>query len=279
MSYTYDKFLKPLRENDKILRIFDNSNTIKYNINPFSVQRLFVVDLNLNISLTGNRNIILDFNNSSDAKESLVKLQNYIDILRNRATPVVEKEIDEFVSQSIESAPFLSSINGSTASGQTFSISGDSNISGQITTSNGTHQIALQLTGIIPVERGGLGNQTFAQNELLIAGTNSIQSSGYRIDDGGENDKTLWTAERIKQQVQDVSPFAYKEIPDGEIDSTNKVFFLRDTPENNSEHIFLNGLLQHKNLDYTMTGRRINFIDAPRTGSIVVCTYRILETC
>jgi hypothetical protein len=276
MSYTYETLLKPLRENDKILRIYDETNVIKYNINPFSVQRLFVVESNLNISLTGNRNIIIDFENSNDAKQSLVQIQNYIDILKNRTTPVVDKEIEQYVTQS---AGFIKSINGSSASVQTLSIQNGSNINGQISRTGGDHLITLELTGIIPIEKGGLGNQTFTQNELLIAGTNSIQSSGYRIDDGGENDKTLWTAERIKQQVLEVSPFAYKEIPDGEIDSTNKVFFLRDTPENNSEHIFLNGLLQHKNLDYTMTGRRINFIDPPRTGSIVVCTYRILETC
>jgi hypothetical protein len=276
MSYTYETLLKPLRENDKILRIYDETNVIKYNINPFSVQRLFVVESNLNISLTGNRNIIIDFENSNDAKQSLVQIQNYIDILKNRTTPVVDKEIEQYVTQS---AGFIKSINGSSASVQTLSIQNGSNINGQISRTGGAHLITLELTGIIPIEKGGLGNQTFTQNELLIAGTNSIQSSGYRIDDGGENDKTLWTAERIKQQVLEVSPFAYKEIPDGEIDSTNKVFFLRDTPETNSEHIFLNGLLQHKNLDYTMTGRRINFIDAPRTGSIVVCTYRILETC
>lgn len=277
MSYTYEKFLKPLRENDKIVRIFDTQNTIKYNINPFSVQRIFAVAANLNVSLSGNRNIILDFTTTSEAKEALVKLQNYVDILRNRTTPVIDKEISQFVSQSIESSPFLRSINGSTASSQTFSFTGDANISGNIQTNGGIHQIALELTGIIPLEKGGLGTSSFVGGELLISGTNSIRSSGYKIDDGGEDDKTIWTAERIKQQVLLVSPFAYKEVPDGEIDSVNKIFFLREVPETDSEHIFYNGLLQHKNLDYTMSGRRITFIDAPRSGSLVVCTYRILE--
>ena len=204
MSYTYETLLKPLRENDKILRIYDETNVIKYNINPFSVQRLFVVESNLNISLTGNRNIIIDFENSNDAKQSLVQIQNYIDILKNRTTPVVDKGIEQYVTQS---AGFIKSINGSSASVQTLSIQNGSNINGQISRTGGAHLITLELTGIIPIEKGGLGNQTFTQNEILIAGTNSVQSSGYRIDDGGENDKTLWTAERIKQQVLEVSPF------------------------------------------------------------------------
>ena len=277
MSYTYEKFLKPLRDNDKIIRIFDDTNSVKYNINPFSIQRLFVINSNLNISLTGNRSIIIDFNTQSEAKDALSQLQGFVDILKLRAVPVVDKEISQFVSQSIESAAGLRSINGSTASSQTFSFTGDSNLDVQIQTTGGVHQITMELTGVIPVSKGGLGNTSFVNGELLISGTNSIRSSGYRIDDGGEDDKTIWTAERIKQQVLLVSPFAYKEVPDGEIDSVNKIFFLREVPETDSEHIFYNGLLQHKNLDYTMSGRRITFIDAPRSGSIVVCTYRILE--
>jgi hypothetical protein len=278
MSYNYEKFLKPLREGDKILRIFDDLNVVKYNINPFSVQRVFVSGSNVNISLAGNRTITLDFTSGQEARDSLLKLQQYIDILRGRITPVIDKEVANFVSQSIESAPGIRSINGSTASNQTISATGSSNIDISINTSGGAHQIAIELTGIIPLNKGGLGNATFEEGDLLIAGTSSVQSSGYKIDDGGEDDKTIWSAERIKQQIILVSPFAYKEVPDGEIDGTNTIFFLRDIPESDSEHIFLNGLLQHEFYDYTMTGRRITFIHPPRTGSLVVCTYRILET-
>jgi hypothetical protein len=74
MSYNYEKFLKPLREGDKILRIFDDLNVVKYNINPFSVQRVFVSGSNVNISLVGNRTITLDFTSGQEARDSLLIL-------------------------------------------------------------------------------------------------------------------------------------------------------------------------------------------------------------
>jgi hypothetical protein len=72
------------------------------------------------------------------------------------------------------------------------------------------------------------------------------------------------------------STFIDRELISGNIDSVNKVFSLRFTPELNSEHLFYNGLLQDRGeqLDYLITGKTITFNEPPKIGSKLLCTYR-----
>ena len=65
-----------------------------------------------------------------------------------------------------------------------------------------------------------------------------------------------------------------KEIPVGVINSINKNFNLSFTPVLKSEHVYLNGLLQDVDEDYTITGSTISFIDAPLVGMKIRCSYR-----
>jgi len=68
-----------------------------------------------------------------------------------------------------------------------------------------------------------------------------------------------------------------KENPLGEVDGVNKEFFLSKTPIPNSEHIYLNGLLQELEYDYLINGNKITFIDTPINGMRIKCTYRALQ--
>jgi hypothetical protein len=65
-----------------------------------------------------------------------------------------------------------------------------------------------------------------------------------------------------------------KEIPIGVINNINKNFNLSFTPVLKSEHVYLNGLLQDVDEDYTITGSTITFIDAPLVGMKIRCSYR-----
>ena len=65
-----------------------------------------------------------------------------------------------------------------------------------------------------------------------------------------------------------------RETPSGVLDGINKVFALSEIPELNSEHVYLNGLLQEENYDYTISGITISFIDSPWSGSRLKCSYR-----
>ena len=67
-----------------------------------------------------------------------------------------------------------------------------------------------------------------------------------------------------------------KETPVGVIDGFNTVFLLNHKPITNSEHIFLNGLLQESGEDYLINEREITFNEAPVSGMRIRCTYRTL---
>ena len=42
MSYSYDKFLRPITTTDKNIQIIDNTGIVKYTINPFSVINVMI---------------------------------------------------------------------------------------------------------------------------------------------------------------------------------------------------------------------------------------------
>ncbi len=120
MSYSLNRFLRPLKENDKTIRVFDDRNYPVHTINPFSVLRIFVTNSNLNVALSGNRTIVLDFQSHEETKEALSKLQSFIDQLKQTAPVVVDKETEKYIEKVIQiaSGDGLSSLNGITASNQ-----------------------------------------------------------------------------------------------------------------------------------------------------------------
>jgi hypothetical protein len=275
MSYSFNRFLKPLNESDKTIKIYDNRNYPVHTINPFSVLRLYVSNNNLSIVLTGNMIIVLDFLDSIESKESLVKLQSYVDAIKLNVS-IIENPVDPIDLALLSSG--IGSFNGSTASNQRISISNDENIELglDITTDNSTtaiHNLSIQWTGILPMERGGMNNTYFIPNQILISNLDSVVSSGYSINDVGTTAKDIWSADKILKSIN--STTINKEIPTGLINSVNKIFTLTYEPIKNSEHIYLNGLLQDgdANTDYTIVGNKITFLDAPFTGSKIRCTY------
>lgn len=275
MSYSFNRFLKPLNESDKTIKIYDNRNYPVHTINPFSVLRLYVSNNNLSIVLTGNMIIVLDFLDSIESKESLVKLQSYVDAIKLNVS-IIENPVDPIDLALLSSG--IGSFNGSTASNQRISISNDENIELglDIATDNSTtaiHNLSIQWTGILPMERGGMNNTYFIPNQILISNLDSVVSSGYSINDVGTTAKDIWSADKILKSIN--STTINKEIPTGLINSVNKIFTLTYEPLKNSEHIYLNGLLQDgdANTDYTIVGNKITFLDAPFTGSKIRCTY------
>lgn len=66
------------------------------------------------------------------------------------------------------------------------------------------------------------------------------------------------------------------EIPNGTNDGTNSNFFLLAAPVENSEKIFLNGLLQKNGLDYIIDNNKIIFNEIPIKNSKIICFYDTL---
>lgn len=56
---------------------------------------------------------------------------------------------------------------------------------------------AKQIDGLVSIENGGTNNSSFTQSEILIFGTNSINSSGYLFNDFGTASSDIWTADKI----------------------------------------------------------------------------------
>lgn len=67
-----------------------------------------------------------------------------------------------------------------------------------------------------------------------------------------------------------------KEVPMGVIDGINPTFELLYEPIPNSDHLFLNGLLQDSDDggDYLINGKIITFINPPYPGMKLKCSYR-----
>jgi hypothetical protein len=273
MSYSLSRFLRPLKETDKTIRIFDDRNFPVHTLNPFSVLRLFVTNANLNISLSGNRTIVLDFINNEDTKEALYKLQSFIDQLKQVSPNVVDKETEKYVEKIIQTSVGISSLNGLTSSHQSIVVNGDDNLNLNLNTIDSKHSISLKWSGLLPVERGGLNNNNFEKNDFLAYDGSSISSSGFKVNDIGQSDTDIWSAKKIIEELYR-DPFSYKEEPIGVIDGVNNIFLLKEDPIEYSEHIFLNGLLQNEKIDYTISGKEITFFYAPPKDSLVLCTYK-----
>lgn len=67
-----------------------------------------------------------------------------------------------------------------------------------------------------------------------------------------------------------------KETPTGIINGVNTVFELDFEPIPNSEHLYLNGLLQDSGIDgdYLIDGKTIMFFIPPSMGMKIKCSYR-----
>ena len=65
-----------------------------------------------------------------------------------------------------------------------------------------------------------------------------------------------------------------KEIPQGLINDNNTIFELSSEPILNSEHVYLNGLLQDNGDDYILINNNIIFNESPMYNSKIRCSYR-----
>lgn len=131
-------------------------------------------------------------------------------------------------------------------------------------------------------------NTTYTLSSEPILGSDHIYLNGVLIEDK-DNDYSISGSLitfsnpllpgmklRCTYYYQDSSPikiFKDKEQPSGSINGTNTVFTLKYTPVEESEHIYLNGVLQENGGDYNISSSVITFIDAPLSTMKLRCTY------
>ena len=70
--------------------------------------------------------------------------------------------------------------------------------------------------------------------------------------------------------------FVDKEIPSGSINGSNTSYTLAFNPTSNSEHVYLNGVLQESGAgnDYTISGAGVVMLTAPLSGEKIRVSYR-----
>jgi hypothetical protein len=134
-------------------------------------------------------------------------------------------------------------------------------------------------------------NTTYALTHPPTPGSDHLYLNGILIDDGSSTDysisssiitfsepllngsKLLCTYYYVDETPLKI--FKDKEIPSGSINGINKEFNLQYLPVDNSEHLYLNGVLQEngEENDYVISDSTITFKEAPPTDTKLRCTY------
>ena len=86
MNFSYEKFLKPLVAGEKTIRIYDNSEVLRYILNPFVVKTVYLKNNIVYVSLESSQTI-LEFSTGNEAVLAAKKLQDYIDTIKNTNVP------------------------------------------------------------------------------------------------------------------------------------------------------------------------------------------------
>lgn len=81
MSYSYDKFLRPITSSDKNINIIDDSNDVNYTIVPSYINNISISNNIIKINLKSQRVISIQFSTVNEAKIALIRLKEQIDIL------------------------------------------------------------------------------------------------------------------------------------------------------------------------------------------------------
>ena len=102
MSYTYDKFLRPITDSDKSIKILDDTNDIKYTIDPFVITNTAAINNIVRISLRSLKVILLNFSSKNEAKIALTRLQQQIDVLTTKVPTLIDKDIQNYIRHQVE---------------------------------------------------------------------------------------------------------------------------------------------------------------------------------
>jgi len=134
-------------------------------------------------------------------------------------------------------------------------------------------------------------NTTYTLENIPSAGSEHLYLNGLLIEDGPYSDYTisssiitfnepLLSGMKLNCTYYYVDPtplkaFRDKEVLLGLIDGVNRTFTLQYSPVDNSEHVYVNGLLQESGIigDYEISGSIITFKEAPPTDTNLRGTY------
>ena len=95
-NYSLTTFVNPLSSTDKLIKVYDENLNVKWQINPFTIKNVFVLNNLLKISLKSDRVITLDFNSTNEAKLALPIIKSQITQLTDEKPLRIDKDVDEY---------------------------------------------------------------------------------------------------------------------------------------------------------------------------------------
>lgn len=98
MSYSWDKFLRPLSATDTNIQILDNSGVATYTINPFAILNALISNNIIKVSLKSGKVVVIPFSTINEAKLALPRIKQMIDVLNRRTPMFVNNELKNYVS-------------------------------------------------------------------------------------------------------------------------------------------------------------------------------------
>ena len=120
MSYSYNKFLRPITS-DKSIKILDDANDIKYTIDPFVIQNVSVSNNILKINLKSQRVISLHFSTINEAKLALTRIQIQIDTLIKNVPHLIDRDVQNYVDSIFSKVSIIVGPTGATGAADKYS--------------------------------------------------------------------------------------------------------------------------------------------------------------
>lgn len=162
--------------------------------------------------------------------------------------------------------------NGLTLDGSTFNVN-----AADTSLTVGTDNVGVNIgDGSLEVSNG-LRVKHGTAGQVYIANADGVLTP---VTLSGEvNNVTGTGAVTLDANIMRVNWQVTREVPSGNVDGSNAVYTLANTPITGSECVFLNGLLQEPGSgnDYTISGGTITFADAPVVGDRVRVNYTIWD--
>ena len=121
MSYSYNKFLRPITSSDKSIKILDDTNDIKYTIEPFAIQNVSISNNILKINLKSKRIISLHFSTINEAKLALTRIQIQIDTLIKNVPHLIDRNVQNYVNALFDKVSIIVGPTGATGAADRYS--------------------------------------------------------------------------------------------------------------------------------------------------------------
>ena len=184
MSYSYDRFLRPLTESDKSIKILDNSNIVKYTIDPFAIINLLVSNNIIRINLRSQKVILIDFNSRNEATLALSRLQQQVDFLTNKVPTQVDKEVVKYVQSVFDQVSIIVGPTGVTGPQGEIGPTGATGMADTYSATSSTTLSVPQVGQYVILETQNNLSYYTAQNVSVYSDLPNLYNQDYEFDGG-----------------------------------------------------------------------------------------------